>query len=276
MLSTAAYTVFPKWSIGPTVVFTFTLLCISFMLFKYPSKRNSVGYSALISAIAGFIYTTIIMVNFQTSAQVSKIGGAIVFVFYGIYLSFNFVPGLIGFLRIANEKDNSTGKFSIYFAFLWAFVTIGVGLAMTIYTALKANSLSILEDTKAVMEFAAVLTSLYEYMIYSAWVAVAVFLGLLYLCRGKIPNSLIMYSWFNLVALVQISVSSIRMIDTVGMALAYIVSNLVLCEILSALALMCAAKYGDFWKEYSERDYDEDIAGTESSAEMADDRHIVV
>lgn len=44
------------------------------------------------------------MVNFQISTQSSKIGGAIVFVFYGIYLSFNFVPGLIGFLRIAKRK----------------------------------------------------------------------------------------------------------------------------------------------------------------------------
>lgn len=95
------------------------------------------------------------------------------------------------------------------------------------------------EDIEAFKEFTTVLNSLYEYLYYLAWAAVAVFLGMLFLCRGSIPNSLIMYSWFNLVALVQISVASMKAIETVGMALNSFASNNV--YVISCLLLLLCA-----------------------------------
>ncbi|CAO3612833.1 unnamed protein product [Mucor hiemalis] len=226
MLATLAYTAFPELSVGPMVLFTLTLLYIIFSLFKYPSTRNSVGYSALIGALSGFIYNTIIMAKFHMEINSgSGINFAPCFVFYGIYISFAFVPGLIGFNRIAKKYESSLGKFFINFGYFWAFTTMVIGLALTIYISVKIR-----------------------------WAFVAVFLVLPGSSRGKTPLSLTVYSWLNIVVvLVNTILASVHVKgENVSAILnTFFAITFVFCDIPVALALTIAASHAGFWKQNS-------------------------
>lgn len=142
MISISSYNLFSQWSFGPIIISSFTLLYIAFLLYMYPSKRNSVVYTALTGAIAGSLLNTFITVNFyRWSTHNIEAVESIPFLVYGIYTAFTFVPGLIGFHHIATKNKDPVSKFLIHFGYLCAIITVVIGLALTTYITIKRSNL---------------------------------------------------------------------------------------------------------------------------------------
>lgn len=254
MLETMTYNFEPTWSIGPAVISIFAFLVVSFLLFSRPNSRGPVGYAAFVGSLAGLINYVIIMVLYCTGASSSAEAYPATFVFQGIYLSFAFVPGLIGFRRISKENGSAAGKMTTLFGYLWAFVVIVVGFALTIILAVNTNDLY-----SVIFSPSQHFSNLLLFMYYSGWAFVAMYLILLIVnlsfISGTSRKTIIIYSALNMLSvLVYTIVANTR---PVGSSIHVILSTvfavpLVFCNIPIAVGFIIATYYGSLWSSNSD------------------------
>ncbi|CAO3612793.1 unnamed protein product [Mucor hiemalis] len=254
MLDSVIYNFEPTWSIGPAVISIVAFLVVSFLLFSRPNSRGPVGYAAFIGSLAGLINYVIIMVLYCTGASSSVTGYPATFVFQGIYLSFAFVPGLIGFRRISKENNSVAGKMTALFGYLWAFVVIVVGFALTIILAVNINDMYSIFYSPSIH-----FSKLLLFMNHSGWAFVAAYLILLSVnlssTSGTSHKTIIIYSVLNILSvLVYTIVANTRI---VGGSIHAILSTifavpLVFCNIPIALGFIIATYYGSLWGSNSD------------------------
>ncbi|CAO3657441.1 unnamed protein product [Mucor hiemalis] len=269
MLANLAYNIRPELSIGPLIISILTFLVISFLIILRSSSKDLTGYSVVVSALSALICNSIITVDtLKLSTIVFGVTSPSSYVFYGIYISFAFIPGLIAFHRISKENGGTIGKFVVYFGYFWAFITIAIGLTLTIYVAKHVDLVFYTQENMD--HFSTQLTKLASFMYYSGWAFVVAYLVLFVSNSGAYAvtsrNSLIIYTSLNILSvLVNTIIFKLRKdLGTNGdLGLTSFSVTLVFCDITVAIALIIATYYGNLWR-YDPKLRDASDGGTEA------------
>lgn len=247
MFSTVLYSFYPYWSIGPLVVYTLASIVVCFYIFKYKTSRTLVEYSALVGALAGFIYNTMIMASSVEAAGDNYLVtvNSSCTLFYAIYLAFAFVPGLIAFGRISRHRSNKFGKYTVYFGYLWSATMVIVGLTITIITSRSDELL----ESEGKMKH---LVNLFLFLYYANWGFIPIFLVLhgIYFneIKGKARGTLIVYTSLILLSyIVNISITSSNFANYTEFVTKTFAVLLTLCDIPVAIVFIIAAIFGHLW-----------------------------
>lgn len=255
MLPILSYVFHPTWSIGPLVISIFAVFMVGVLITLFSFSKDLTAYSALVSALSGLICNAVIVARFIESPTVAfGIASPSSYVFYGIYISFAFVPGLIGFYRISKGNGSKIGKFTVYLGYLWALITIIIGLAMTVYiTKNFKDGLYGQENLEHLIKQSKILLS---FMYYSGWGFIAAYLVLISTNTGTFPTtsriSFTVYSLLNLLAvLVNTIVFGLQMTSNLesNAILTTFSVTIIFCDTAIAMALVIATYYGSLWNQ---------------------------
>lgn len=249
MIPTLAYTIDVFWALGPLGVYLLTLIIICVLLLTRSSRRQSIGYTSAIGALAGTVYSALLFITLYVNREVAL---PMFYVFYAIFITFTFIPGLIAFAKISKQKGDRLGKFVLGFSYLWALAVMVIGLAMAITLGVNLNSsdASFFEGS-GYTHF----SKLYIFLVHSPWAFVATYLILLGAysssLTGKKPKmTLIVYSVLNMIAVlvlticINITTDDSNLYVTLTLIYSFL---LALSDIPYAIALIISTCYGHLW-----------------------------
>lgn len=223
------------------VLYLTLIIAISYCLWKFPVRRTIVAFHALVTALAGLICSVLAVVSYRIPSDISVVR-ALLF-FYGIYLSFAFVPGLYAFLIISRQTECPTGELLSFFGFIWVSLTISTGLAMSV-TATHDGLL-------------------FFYLSNWALVLISISHNLMnfYRLGGKASKTIMFYSWLNIVSVIFFVVIAFPPVP-ISSDISFFMS-LVLCDLPIAAAMLIAVLNGYLWTDQtlvgSKLDYVETI-----------------
>lgn len=250
MLEIATFNYELTWSIGPAVISFFTFIIVCYKLFSRSESKGPVGYAALVESLAGLIKYVMAMTLALGRSESAAKAYISSFIFYGIYLSFAWVPGLIAFRRISKETANAGGNMVALFGYLWAFIIVVVGFTLTIILAVNVEGMYEV-FTFPFESFGRLL----QFMFYSGWGFFSVYLILLSMntshLSGPARKSIMAYSALNMLAvLVYTILANARPVaDSYhGILVTIYAVPLVFCNIPIAIGSILAAYYGNTWR----------------------------
>lgn len=240
------FSITTPWSYMTLILFLTLVITLTYYICKFSARRTIIGYSALITAVAGLICCVLAVASYRIKSDLS-VTSTLLF-FYGIYISFAFVPGLRAFLIISRQMESSSGAWLSIFGFLWVGATIITGLVMAIITSVfgyRSGSL------------------LFFYL--SNWVLVAMSLihhiQNYHRLEGKASKTITVYSSLNILSVVFFVIIAFPPI-TLSADITFILS-LVFCELPIAIAMLIAVLNGYLWGDQiivcSKLDYVETI-----------------
>lgn len=105
---------------------------------RYPLYRNTNSYICLLDCIFGAIPS---IISLLAATQRPGVEQSAYFFFYGLYMTFAFLPSLFAFYaREKRTKQSKYGRRTIYFGLLWAAACILGSFSTTIMAALLVNN----------------------------------------------------------------------------------------------------------------------------------------
>ncbi|KAL9559094.1 hypothetical protein MBANPS3_000575 [Mucor bainieri] len=152
---------------------------MAYYCIKYPLYRNMISYICLLACAFGIVASiiSVMVVAWDVKAEESAF-----FFFYGLYITFAFLPSVFAFYtREKRTKQSNAGKYTTYFGFLWAAACILGSLATTIMAAIITHQSSLIEDGDLLVRLSGGLF----FVILMNWgfVAVLLLLALIYVKR---------------------------------------------------------------------------------------------
>ncbi|KAI8079422.1 hypothetical protein BDF21DRAFT_452599 [Thamnidium elegans] len=256
-----------NFPIAPVALSSLVVASVLVSIYNVPVFRSPIGFSALIAAISQLICTIFVLVDFGTMRTWTQLMIPLFYslkpvyhLFYAIYVSFMFVPGLIAFGKISKKRNSKIGVFTSYFGYAWTAIVIIVGLALMILILTKLPKDDV-EYTGAidalfresVFKQVNVLYKVYMFIYLSNWALIAACLiqhvtqfGVL---RGKARNSLIAHSTLNIIAVI-FNTAVPFMLQNTGRnakAAAAIIIIFIFVDLTSAVAIIIAVQYGHLW-----------------------------
>jgi hypothetical protein len=222
-----------SWSYGPMIIWLLLTTAVGFCIVKSSNCRTSIGYSALTAALAGFIYNIIAVV--VTSNFDSAVGTvSLMILFYTIYTSFTFVPGLIAFRGISKQRGSKVGTYAANFGYFWAFVMVITGLVLTIMVGTSS-------------EFDSIDVFLFVMSGFCGFVAIN---GLLLVIhrnqlKGKPNGTLIAYSLLCTLSVICFLITMLAPIQTLSI---FFTISIIFFDLPMAAAIIIATLYGHLWK----------------------------
>ncbi|GAA5801916.1 hypothetical protein HPULCUR_007374 [Helicostylum pulchrum] len=264
MFPVLLYRELPDSTIAPVAVAAIVVTSVLCSLVNTPAMRNPVSFSALVAAISQLICTILVLIDLKATITWAQITTPLFYslkpfyhLFYAIYVSFMFVPSLIGFARAAKKTNRTPYILISYFGYAWTAVIIVVGLTLMILilTKLPEDSVKFPEgDTGALFRESVskqldVLNTLYSFIYFANW-------GLVVTCltqhilqfnvmKGKARGTLIVHSALNIIAVTFNTAFHNTSKD--ANILAVIAIIFVFVNITSAAAIIIAVQNGYLW-----------------------------
>lgn len=221
-----------SWSYITMVLFLTLVVILGFYIATYSARRTSIGFSALVTALTGLICSILAVATYRITSE-SSVVGAFMF-FYGMYISFAFVPGMYAFLIISRQMECQVGILLSYIGFIWVAVTMTTGLA-----------LSIIISTQNTLNYASAL--LFFYL--SNWVFVLLNLILNGInfkrVTGKASTTIQVYSFLNLISVVSFTIITFYP-TPLSLSTSFLIS-LFFCDLTIAIAMLVAVLNGYLW-----------------------------
>lgn len=212
MLPIFATVIYPELQYGPLVLSAVISLLMTTMCLHSPVKPGLIGYLCLFSGVAGVITAGIL---FASSGRFLFENA--VFPFYGIYISFMFIPVLISFHRIAKqqklEDNNKTsirmGTALVYLGYIWSAVFYATNIAVTVLQSALRNDMDEIDYQKKALMYAKAT----NFLFYSHWgfIAINLILTVLfykYFDHKSSRRTLICFNIFTIIPLITMVVYS--------------------------------------------------------------------
>lgn len=194
--------------------------------------------------------------------------------YYSIYLSFAFVPGIIGFHRIFKENGGKLSVIAAYLGYIYALAVIVVGIVMAIMISdlfvYKRFYIPPPFDYMVMISTGEKLVNIIGFIYYSGWGFVAIYFILMGDNRNRISGTtsktLYVYSALNIIPVIVNTVIANVQPKTEEEALntLYIVP-LILCRITIAFGLIIATYYGNLWRSKSRTIKDSNVEANNSN-----------
>ncbi|KAG2230189.1 hypothetical protein INT48_000417, partial [Thamnidium elegans] len=123
------YREYPAFPIALVVIFSLATAVVLFSIFRGSTYRTPLVYSVLIAAISQLLCAILILIDFNTINYTAQLVFPLFYslkpvyhLFYAIYVSFMFVPGLIAFGKISKKRNSKIGVFTSYFGYAWTAI----------------------------------------------------------------------------------------------------------------------------------------------------------
>lgn len=101
------FSIATAWSYITMVVFLELIVILGFYICRYSVRRTVIGFSALITVLAGLICNILAVARYRITPETSLIGTLLFF--HGIYISSPFVRGLEAFMAISRQMNCNVG-----------------------------------------------------------------------------------------------------------------------------------------------------------------------
>lgn len=212
MLPTFPTVMYPELQYGPLILSSVITLLMTTMCVHLPVKQGLIGYICLFSGVAGVITAGIL---FASSGRFLFEYAA--YPFYGIYISFMFIPVLISFHRIAKQqklKDNSKtsirmGTALIYLGYIWSIVFFATTIAVTVIRSALGDDMDVADYQKKTLMYAKAT----NFLFHSHWGFIAINLILTALFYKHFDNkssrcTLICFNIFTIIPLITMAAYS--------------------------------------------------------------------
>lgn len=212
MLPIFATVMYPELQYGPLILSGVISLLMTTMCLHSPVKQGLIGYICLFSGVAGVITAGTL---FASSG--SFLFESAAYPFYGIYISFMFIPVLISFHLIAKqqklEDNNKTsirmGTALIYLGYIWSTVFYATIIAVTVIQSALRNGMDQTDYQKKTLIYAKAT----NFLFHSHWGFIAINLILTVLFYKHFDHkssrrTLICFNIFTIIPLITMTVYS--------------------------------------------------------------------
>lgn len=240
------------WGYSSVALYVLLTLDAIYFMYKFPFCRARIGLSTVVASVGGLIYSIIdsgLLVSTTLAASTA------LFVFMSIFNAFTFLPGVIAFYNISQERKSELGTFFGYIGFAWTVITPVIGLVITIFMAIAfTESLSFLEG------FYAILRSFN----YANWVYIGIYFVYVPLYANKLDQRA-RFSMFSYVGLLVFYMAAYSIISNISVD-SYMVAQMITFLLISlpmAIAILIAILFSSTWKlESLDKNANRDIEST--------------
>ncbi|GAN08272.1 hypothetical protein MAM1_0197c07780 [Mucor ambiguus] len=183
---------------GPLIYWVVFGGAMVYYCIKYPSYRNMISYICLFASVFGIVASIISLLAANWGRNIEQ---PAYFFFYGLYITFGFLPPIVAFYTGEKRmKQSSAGKYATCLGFLWAVACILGSLTTTIMAAIIAHH-GFFEDEELLLRLSGGL----HFVILMNWgfIAVLLLLTLIYskhLTQKHARSSFLVYVTLNVLS----------------------------------------------------------------------------
>ncbi|KAI7897241.1 uncharacterized protein EV154DRAFT_489422 [Mucor mucedo] len=218
--------VFYYWFIGPVILWSLLTVGIVFCIIKSSVYRSNISYAALTITLFGLVYAIMNIVSSDHYYYTVPVAIG----FDSLRVSFESLPGLMAYLRMSKQIGYKTGRFLVYFGFLYMIPVVAMGVIVTFFAV---------EEYRSPEIFGFVLR------VHCGFITIFLLLLALYWKKlhGKVRITLLLYTLAYVI-------SEIFYLVTTYKARRYFPADIVsifLVEFPVVLSLMISVLYGHLW-----------------------------